>query len=134
MMGGQRSLDIILNNIYPVGSIYLSVVSTNPSEYFGGVWERLSGGYIYAVTSDTATNSSYTGTGAQSHTLTINEIPAHSHGINFDQVWAFGGTTSIATTSGGPYGGSGYIQNTGGSQGHTHNVAYIGVFMWKRIS
>lgn len=86
------------------------------------------------MTSDKATNSSYTGTGTQSHVLTINEIPAHSHGVNFDQVWAFGGTTSIATTSGGPYGGSGYIQNTGGSQGHTHNVAYIGVFMWKRIS
>lgn len=31
----------ILNLIYPVGSIYLSVNSTDPSTFIGGTWERI---------------------------------------------------------------------------------------------
>ena len=29
------------NNVYPVGSIYMSVNSTNPAELFGGAWVRI---------------------------------------------------------------------------------------------
>ena len=34
---------------YPVGSIYLSDNATNPNTLFGGTWERLSGGFLYAT-------------------------------------------------------------------------------------
>lgn len=137
----------------PIGSIYLTVSNDNPSKWFGGTWEKMSGGYLYACVNNIG-NSSYTGTNTQGHTLTEQQIPSHSHtmreagnhshGVNFDQVWAWGGTTSLATTAGGPYGGSGYIRdagshshtinNTGGGQAHSHNIAYIGVWCWKRIA
>src|SRR5699024_6728084 len=34
----------IMNEIYPVGSIYTSTSETNPSEKFGGVWKRFGEG------------------------------------------------------------------------------------------
>ena len=36
----------IFNLVYPVGSIYMSVNSTNPSTLFGGTWEQISQGRV----------------------------------------------------------------------------------------
>lgn len=74
--------------------------------------------------SDTDFNTIGKTSGEKKHTLTVDEIPSHTHGINFDQMWEFGGTDSIATTSGGPYGGNGYIKNTGGGQSHNNLQPY----------
>lgn len=63
-------------NLYPVGSIYMSVNSTNPSNYFGGTWEQIKDRFLLACGS-TYSNGS-TG-GETTHTLTVNEIPSHNH-------------------------------------------------------
>ena len=66
----------LYNLIYPIGSIYLSVNSVDPSTIFGGTWEQikdtflLSGGDTYSIGS--------TG-GEATHTLTIDEMPSHNH-------------------------------------------------------
>jgi hypothetical protein len=136
-------------NLYPVGSIYLSVNSTNPSNYFGGTWEKLSGGYLYATGSNVLGKTSYIGWGAQSTTLTTEQIPSHTHiiqsgdGGNYQFMgyapetnridgWdnyyiKYDGVTSNPKK---------YITNsyTGGNQGHTHNIATIDVWMWKRVA
>lgn len=40
----------MLDNIYPIGSIFLTVNNANPSTYFGGVWEQIAGGkYLFGV-------------------------------------------------------------------------------------
>ena len=66
----------LINTIYPVGSIYMSVNSTNPSVLFGGTWEQIKDTFLLA-TGDTYANGS-TG-GEATHTLTENEMPSHTH-------------------------------------------------------
>lgn len=44
--------DAILNMIYPVGSIYISVQNTNPNVYFGGEWEAINGKFLLASSDD----------------------------------------------------------------------------------
>lgn len=66
----------ILLAVYPVGSIYMSVNSTDPSGLFGGGWTRLKDRFLLAAGDTYAVNS--TG-GSATHTLTTSEMPSHSH-------------------------------------------------------
>lgn len=158
MARGVQLKDKAGNKIYaapyfPIGSIYLSTNKTNPSTYFGGEWEHLYGGYLYAAQS-TIQKTSYSGWGTQSNasyttgstTLTVDQIPAHTHGIV-----AYGGSTqwdvgylwgrASNDYSNKVQGSSLVTKSTGGSSGHTHsigahthNIATVDVFVWKRIA
>lgn len=131
---------ITLDDVYPVGSIYLTVGNESPASLFGGSWTKMTGGYLYGCVSS-INNSSYTGTGTQSHAITINQMPSHTHtagkydslgishasiasGNNWTGLVASGSsaTTHITTNS------------RGSGEGHSHNVAYIGVWVWKRTA
>ena len=80
----KAKLDGILDLVYPVGSIYMSVNSTSPAELFGGTWESLKDRFLigagnsYAVNATGGASSHAHTTGG--HTLTTNEIPKHTHG------------------------------------------------------
>lgn len=84
----------ILNKTYPVGSIYMSVNSTEPSTLFGGTWERLEGRFLIGAGTNTEINSNEaygnighgdpnfaggeTG-GEYRHQLNTTEMPEHNH-------------------------------------------------------
>ncbi|MEY8391854.1 BppU family phage baseplate upper protein [Lachnospiraceae bacterium 45-W7] len=72
-----------LNLIYPVGSIYMSVNTTNPSVLFGGTWERWGNGRVAVGvnTSDAEFNTVEKTGGAKTHTLTVEETPSHYHSV-----------------------------------------------------
>lgn len=143
-----------IKDLYPVGSIYLTVSDIYPGDYFGGTWVKMSGGFLYGSVSSaggtgngtgTVTNAATGNTG--STTLTINQIPSHNHYTS--QVYGAGGSGidfSVGTTkserveSAGNYWWN-WTHNTGGGQGHTHNlnnhthnIPYIGVWVWKRTA
>ena len=61
---------------YPIGAIYISTISTDPKEFFGGEWERLKDAFLLA--SGDKYSPGLTG-GESEHTLTENEMPTHNH-------------------------------------------------------
>ena len=75
-----------MKKIYPVGSIYISTVSTNPSELFGfGTWEAMPAGRVLLaqgkVETENYTHNFVAGeTGGEFvHQLTVGEMPSHTH-------------------------------------------------------
>ena len=67
-----------LDQIYPVGSIYMSVNTVSPSLLFGGTWEKLQDVFLFGANNN---NLGATG-GEQTHTLSVNEMPKHKHTQN----------------------------------------------------
>ena len=87
--GGGFTEEGILQKVYPVGSIYISTISTNPSDLFGfGTWERVKDRFLLAA--GNAYSVGNTG-GEVMHTLTINEMPRHGHKVF---TWTGGGNSS----------------------------------------
>lgn len=73
----------LLNLMYPVGSIYMSVNNVSPASFIGGTWERMARGrtLIGEGTSD-QTFSAGTSNGASNVTLTTAQMPSHTHTQN----------------------------------------------------
>lgn len=80
---------INFSDVYPVGSIYLTVVDTNPSTYFGGTWERIKDRFILASGDSYAPNT--TG-GSSSHTHEFyhsHNVPGTSHSHTLSDAFAY---------------------------------------------
>lgn len=70
--GGYSFVD----RIYPVGSIYMSVNSTNPTNLFGGTWEQIKDTFLLSA----GDNYEAGATGGETeHKLTTAEMPGHTH-------------------------------------------------------
>ena len=69
---------------YPVGSIYMSVVETNPAELFGGIWEAIAPGRVLLGAGEYTPSISYTAGdkgGVTSKILNSSNIPKHTHTV-----------------------------------------------------
>ena len=122
----------IFDDIYPVGSIYMSVNNTNPSNLFGGTWTQLKDRFLLGAGS-TYTNGSTGGSATQR--LSVANLPSHTHP---QYVATNGGSTSAnldyngwvsngkAVAQGIPTGATG--------QGTKFDIMppYLVVYMWQR--
>lgn len=156
----ETAIDEIIDVIYPVGSIYISVNSTNPSNLFGGTWVAFATGrtLVGVDTTDTDFNAVEKTGGEKTHVLTTNEMPSHTHTQNphsHDDVqdndnnritYATGNTASYRVLNQvrqGNASGSWKMktsnvtatnQNAGGGQAHNNLQPYVTVYMWKRTA
>ena len=122
------------NKKYPVGSIYMSYGSTNPSELFGGAWTQIQDKFLLASGSTYANGS----TGGSADAI----VPSHTHSFTEG-----GGSLNVGTTRGvitsGFQGGGTSWQNknknvssisSSGVDGTGKNMPpYIAVYIWERI-
>ena len=123
----RQSLEMVKDLCYPVGSIYVSVNPTNPKNLFGGTWERIQDTFLLAAGETYEAGS--TG-GEAEHTLTVEEMPAHSH--SFTSFTASGSTTS--STGAARTTKTDTTSTVGGSQPHNNMPPYLAVYVWKRTA
>lgn len=143
--GSVSAIPVSPLDFMPVGYIYMSVLSTSPETLFGGgTWVRIGQGRVLVGQDSTQTEfdtAEETG-GEKTHTITVNELPAHAHSINHahpDGTAASDGShthtlvrktaagTSTGVVRGGGTSSADGTTDAGGS--HTHSVsvpAYTG--------
>lgn len=138
---------------FPVGSVFIAVVSTNPGTLLGyGTWSAFAAGRVLVgldagqTEFDTVEETG----GEKTHTLTESEMPSHTHvqdphsHVENQNSTTTGGlagwgardtstNTSIATGySTAPT--TAVNQSTGGGGAHNNLQPYITVHMWKRTA
>ena len=143
---------VSISSVYPIGSIYMSVNSTDPSTLFGGSWEQIQDRFLLA--SGSSYGAGTTGGSADSVVVSHTHAQtAHSHGFaGGDKVWT---TASGSTEPGNQISGSSkYYAATAKNdytwrtktKGETANIRetgvdgtgknmppYLAVYVWKRI-
>ena len=137
--------NFVLDNVYPVGSIYMNVNSTNPGTLFGGTWERIMERFLFGC-GDERYPAGHAG-GEEQHLLTVEEMPSHGHDIVYESKDSNSGLVVS-------YEGSGYrslslnnwswvdsklrqniyARNAGGGQAHNNMPPYLCVYIWKRTA
>jgi len=127
----------LLLAIYPVGSIYMSVNSTNPSQLFGGTWEQWGIGRVPVGVdvNDIDFNEPEKTGGEKTHKLTIDEIPSHGHEIYLDgNSGGYDYSVSAGTLTESGWSSSKPIKPIGGDEPHNNLQPYITCYMWKRVA
>ena len=120
----------ILDSILPVHSIILRYDHADPNTmYPGTTWVRIANRFLWG--SDASGTIGQTG-GEQNVTLTVNQIPAHSHGSVYSQ-HAEGTKSQAWYTTAGTNLAYGAVE-TGGGAAHNNMPPYIQVSIWRRTA
>jgi len=123
-----------VDDIYPVGAIYISTSSTNPWTLFGGTWTAFGAGrtLVGLDSGQTEFDSVEETGGAKTHTLTVNEMPSHSHDVSLDWYWSSVGDDNNNTLWKRGWPRSYTTNSVWWNQPHNNLQPYIVVYMWKR--
>lgn len=141
----------ILELVYPVGSIYISVNEVSPQSFVGGTWIRWGNGRVLVGINENDTDFSTAEKegGEKTHALTETEMPPHVHGergaLGTDYLVDYifentippytplSGVSFAMTETTKEKGGVVSTKSTGGGRSHNNLQPYITCYMWKRI-
>jgi len=132
----------MLDWFYPVGTIYETTSSDldtveKVNAHFGGTWEFYGAGRVLvAKSADTEFDTIGKTGGTKTHTLTVAEMPSHSHRLYYQ--YANTGTGAARYTA--AYAAiadantDSWLGNTGSGSAHNNLQPYIVVYRYRRIS
>ena len=152
---GGVTLAQVIDALYPIGSLYISTLSSSPEQMWNrGTWAAFGAGRVmvgYDI-SDADFNASEKTGGAKTVTLTAAQMPAHTH-VQDPHTHTFlprtattGAVSTIVTgtlDTSSAVGGANQAhiqaatavnQNAGGGGAHTNLQPFITVFAWKRTA
>lgn len=132
----------VRETLYPIGSIYMSCTMSTVAQVeaaFGGEWVAWGSGRVPVGVdaNDSAFDTVEETGGEKTHTLTVAEMPSHSHDMliapRYGWEFASGGDMygQNSSTCAANYQPSG---NTGGGGAHNNLQPYITCYMYKRVA
>jgi len=132
-----------LSAVYPVGAVFLTVTNYADSAAVvaaigGTTWVRFGEGRMmvgYSTTDSDFGTVEGTG-GAKTHTLTVDEIPSHTHNLDPTRYTdsAGGGSNPSLQGDSDNAGTEWSTTATGGGSAHNNLPPYIVTYMWKRTA
>lgn len=142
----QDAIDEIFDKIYPIGSIYMSVSSTNPTELFGGTWVAWGAGRvpIGVNASDNDFNSAEKTGGSKTQALfaaigaTNNDSSTIGYAVgnpisNKSYLYSVKGTSTTQNIPASQVNYSTAVYQSNGNNPSTIQP-YITCYMWKRTA
>lgn len=156
--GGMNKLvgavNDVINIMYPVGSIYMSVNSVDPSTLFGGTWERIKDRFLLCA-GDSYGAGSTGGTAdatlvSHTHTPVIDTsdtthgfaVYAHNSGVERARVttgssgnrYTFAGKAEATSANDSGLAWSSGLNTVGDSSTGKNMPPYLAVYVWKRTA
>lgn len=134
-----KTNQISLDAIYPVGAVYISVVSTSPATLFGGTWEAFGAGrtLVGIDAGQTEFDTVEETGGEKTHALTVGELATHSHNVmsgirtatwaapNLVNSYQYQAEAVVLTAT---------TYSAGSNTPHNNLQPYIVTYMWKRTA
>lgn len=127
---------INVNLLYPIGSIYISINSTNPGNIFGGTWERIKGKMLVGVDEDDSDFNISSKTGGEKEvTLTVEQMPKHRHDIT-QVAWNSDDNTDLLHYENQTQSSTSMFKTdyAGGGQAHNNMPPYYSVYIFVRTA
>lgn len=139
--GWHRAIPAVLRSVIdcvmPVGFILTLYSHADPNTmYPGTTWKRIENAFLWGC--DSSGTIGQTG-GEKTHTLTINEMPKHDHGIRWTDTDGNAGGASQEHPmirygeTGTGYAGAVTVE-TGGGAAHNNMPPYVQVSIWRRTT
>ena len=133
------TLNYAFQLMHPVGSVYISTSSANPANIFGfGTWEPCCVGRFPLGVDENDPNIGLSGLqdGEKEHTLTVAEMPKHTHNLktgsrtnnwlepNYAISYQYQSASTINSSEG--------METAGNNQPHNNMPPYETFYFWKR--